>query len=343
MNITRNYIFNHIYANIRTLLKTNTIKTIPIITKSIHGSIPIRETTHHNPVIFIPITILFGGLPFFNKEEETPEEKLITTIKRSILCIQREEYAKAEKMLHLALRMAQDLQHKDGITYIYDIMANLAMEQQQFPKAEKLFADVMKRMFGDGYKEEDIKILHISLKLAHMAHIQGNLDKAQQGFEWTITKIEKNIKNRPDDKDMQELWGLAHNWYAEYLMDKKKYIEAKKCFLNAYGIYTEKYGKLNQEAVTILNNLSVASSKLGDSTGAKKFLEEALLAANELPELCEAGILQANLGLLYLQDGLVDRAREECMKAWRRGKKCDHKQTIEQAGYCLDQVKEFKV
>lgn len=92
------------------------------------------------------------------KDDETPEDKLITTIKRSVLCIQRQEFDKAEQMLHLALRMAQDLHSKEGVTYIYDVMANLAMEREQFKKAEKLFTEVMKRLFSEGYGENSSQV-----------------------------------------------------------------------------------------------------------------------------------------------------------------------------------------
>lgn len=99
-----------------------------------------------------------GILSMFSKDEETAEDKLITNIKRSILCIQRGEHHKAEQMLHLALRMAQDLQNKDGITFIFDVMANLAMEQGEYSKAEKLFVTVMQRLLADGYAQHDIKV-----------------------------------------------------------------------------------------------------------------------------------------------------------------------------------------
>lgn len=100
-----------------------------------------------------------GLLSFFTDEkEETPEEKLIMTIKRSILAIQRSQYDKAEQMIHLALRMAQDLKDNEGVTYCYDIMANLAMETEKYEKAEKLFVAVMQRLFRAGYKEDDIKV-----------------------------------------------------------------------------------------------------------------------------------------------------------------------------------------
>lgn len=56
------------------------------------------------------------------------------------------------------------------------------------------------------------QILHISSKIAHMAQLQGELEKALQGFTWTLKKIEENIKKMPEDKDIQELFGLTKNW-----------------------------------------------------------------------------------------------------------------------------------
>ena len=40
----------------------------------------------------------------FTKEDEEKESELIMTLKRAVLCTQREQYEKAEQMLHLALR-----------------------------------------------------------------------------------------------------------------------------------------------------------------------------------------------------------------------------------------------
>lgn len=150
--------------------------------------------------------------PFLKKDEEEPEDKLINTIKLSILEIQKGDFKKAEQMLHLSLRMAQDLKSKDGITYVYDIMANLAMEAKEFVKAEKLFADIMKLLLSEGVEQDDNKILHISSKIAHMAHLQNNFDKANQGFIWTLQKIEEKLKKVQNDPDLVELWGLTKNW-----------------------------------------------------------------------------------------------------------------------------------
>jgi hypothetical protein len=42
------------------------------------------------------------------------------------------ELDKSEFLLHVALRMAMDLQHEYGITYIFALLADLALKQADF-------------------------------------------------------------------------------------------------------------------------------------------------------------------------------------------------------------------
>ncbi|XP_068140837.1 LOW QUALITY PROTEIN: tetratricopeptide repeat protein 19 homolog, mitochondrial [Drosophila tropicalis] len=284
---------------------------------------------------------LFGNSD--EEKEETPEEKLIHLIKRSILCIQRDQFDKAEQMLHLALRMAQDIQSKDGITYVYDIMANLAMEREQFKKAEKIFADVMKRLFADGHTEDSPKILHISSKIAHMSQLQGELEKSYQGFTWTLQRLSKLMENMPQekDKDIKELYGLTKNWFGQLLMKQGKYKEAKNLFKEAYDILIEVYGSVNEASLTILNNISVAYVNLENYAEAKETLLQAMSLAKELKDVTQEGILQANLGLVYLREGLLKQAEAACKLAWKMGKKHQNSDAIEQAEYCLNEIKSF--
>lgn len=136
---------------------------LPFLAALRRSTYTLSAARRSRPIWSLPLILPAGLLSFLspkdpNAEDETPEGKLIMCIKRSILCIQREEYAKAEQMLHLALRMAQDLQNKDGVTFIFDVMANLAMETEQYKKAEKLFVTVMQRLLADGCAEDDIKV-----------------------------------------------------------------------------------------------------------------------------------------------------------------------------------------
>lgn len=78
-------------------------------------------------------------------------------------------------MLHLALHMAQTIEHFKAITYIFDLMANLAFEMGEYEKAEKLFVTVMQRLISTGTLENDLKIVHMSLKLAKIYEANGHL------------------------------------------------------------------------------------------------------------------------------------------------------------------------
>lgn len=73
---------------------------------------------------------------------------------------------------------------------------------------------------------------------------------------------------------------------------------------------------------------------------AKKYLNEALkIIKKDLRECTQEAILKANLGLIYLREGFLKDARTTCSDAWRLATAQKHKQGIEQAEYCLEQIK----
>lgn len=251
----------------------------------------------HNAIRYAPLIIPAGLFSFLaprssdDDAEDTPEGKLIMCLKRSILCVQRQQYDKAEQMLHLALRMAQDQQSKQGITYVFDVMANLAMEMGQYAKAERLFVAVMQRLLQDGYKEDDIKVremhnarydhreftlygivrilfifqmLHMSSKIAQMESLQGNLATAEIGFKWVLDKLQQQLqllRSAIDDAELraslQELHGLTQDCYAQLLIKLQRFTEAKKHLSEALALYAEIHGREQPEVVAMLNNLAV--------------------------------------------------------------------------------------
>lgn len=82
--------------------------------------------------------------------------------------------------------------------------------------------------------------------------------------------------------------------------------------------------------------------QLEDYTSAETYLKEAISLAAQIPELTEVGVYKANLGLLYLQQGLLKQATEFCSFAWKYGKQHKHEETVIQANYCLEQIKAMR-
>lgn len=87
---------------------------------------------------------------------------------------QKEEYNNFEQALHNALKLAIDLQNFNGVTYVYDVLANGAFMKKDYVNAEKLFVIVMQRLMSNGGRENDLNMLHISLKLAKIYEAQKN-------------------------------------------------------------------------------------------------------------------------------------------------------------------------
>ena len=82
--------------------------------------------------------ISVGGLGYIFGEDEIEDDdektkkgkkELVGIIKQGILARNKGDFEHAERMLHIALRMAQDLRNYDAVTYVYDLMANVAFER----------------------------------------------------------------------------------------------------------------------------------------------------------------------------------------------------------------------
>lgn len=81
---------------------------------------------------------------------------------------------------------------------------------------------------------------------------------------------------------------------------------------------------------------------MGEFDAAEKYLNQAIESAKEFPEFVESAVFQANLGLVYLKKGLIQKASDICGLTWRIGQKNKHAEVIEQANYCLEQVKAYQ-
>lgn len=278
---------------------------------------------------------LLGWLGFIDDDEEK-ESELIMTLKRAVLCTRREQYDKAEQLLHLALRIAQLEQNQQGILYCYDLMANLALEKRELDKAEKLFVSVMQMLLSKGVVEDNIMMIHISLKMARIFHLRAEESKAEQGYQWCLDKISKHVSTDPDAKI---LYGVINDWYAQFLLDSGKVTEAIKHLKEAYLSCCEVQGSKAEESMLLLNDLGIASWRADDLETATQYLTQAKIIGDQLQEISEhVGVIHANLGLLYLEKGLVDTAKKFCKEGFNLGKKHENEESIQQSNYCFEQI-----
>ncbi|XP_008193607.2 tetratricopeptide repeat protein 19 homolog, mitochondrial [Tribolium castaneum] len=272
----------------------------------------------------------------FEKDDEEKESELIMTLKRAVLCTQREQYEKAEQMLHLALRLAQQQQNQQGVIYCYDLMANLALDTFQLDKAEKLFVSVLQLLLGGGLDQKDLKVIHISLKLARISQLKAEIEKADLGYKWCLEQIETQ-KN--DSVDAQMLYGVIQDWYSQFLLDVGDVKQALIHLREAYNACKRTKGRNSEQSMLLLNDLGTTSFRAGDIDNAQGYLKEAITVGREVEDKSHLGVIHANLGLILLEKGVAKEAEKYCKEAWKLGKKFENNESVEQANYCFDQIK----
>lgn len=273
-------------------------------------------------------------------EEQKKESDLIIMIKRGILALKGGELKKAEQLLHVALKMAQETNNQQAVTYIFDLLANLAYQREEYPKAERLFRDVLQRLLSGGMPENDNAVVEISLKLASVYASQGDYEKAVQGFQFCIAIQEDKINKQGEanlDEDTLLLWAMSMDWYARFLLNLHKFELAKQHFLKAYEMSARVNGPGHSQTAVLLNDIGSVCSLQKNYTEAIEYLEKAITAAREA-QSPEIGSFYVNLGTVYLQQGLHGEARRCCREGLTLSKKMKNKDGAEEAEICLAEI-----
>ena len=278
---------------------------------------------------------LFG----FEEEEKDDVAELETTIKRSILLIQKGEFNKAEQMLHIALRQAQTLQHYDGITYVYDVMANLAYSLDNFKKAEKLFVSVLQRLIAKGTPKDDLAVIHISLKIANMCDKRGDKEKAESGYSFCLQNLQKHLAVDSENVDVLQLLGLGSEWYAAMLFSQSRYAEALSYLTRAYDISLKINGEEHEQTVILLNDMGTVNCMVKEYDQAIQYLSKAIEIGKKLPDMLDLGSIHVNLGNTLILKGLYEEAEKCCNEGMRLAKSREHDESIVEAEKCLERIK----
>ena len=285
---------------------------------------------------------VFGGiLSIFGVNQEKPKEEdpILTTIKNAILSIQRGDYVKADKLLHIALQQAQVARQEEAVTHVYCLMANLAMERKFYRQAEKLFTTVLSRLLNNGESEDSNTVLEISLKIAQIFQANGDLQKAEAGYNYCVNCQRNKLKlNSEVDEDTLALYGMSLDLQAQFLFSINKLREAETVWREAVGVGQQLHGVDGDQVLVVTNSLALAiSAQEGREKEAAEMLEDLVTRAGKIQSSHTSSFL-INLGLLKLKQGLLDKAKLNCDSAKRLATAAYDEEAAVEADECLKQV-----
>jgi len=288
-------------------------------------------------------TVLFCGiLGFFGMQKDSvpsEEENLEKTIKLAILAVQEGNMERADKLLHVALKLANDLQHQAAITHIYCLMANLALERGFLRQAERLFTNVLQRILAEGEAQESNAVVDISLKLAKIFVANNDLHKAEQGFKFCTEAMAKKIRNSDADEDSLALFGMSLDQYAQFCMSRNNLKEAERLFEEAVVIAKKLHGMTGEQTLVVTNSLATVLSMQGKDVAAAQLMESVIVAARRIDTPHITSFL-VNYGLVQLKLGVASRAKESCDEAKKKSDEVGDREVKAEAEHCLRQVNE---
>lgn len=250
--------------------------------------------------------------------------------------MQEGDLIKADKMFHIALRMAADLGHVEAETHVYCLLANTALERGLLGQAESLFVEVLKRLVGSGEDEarkESNAVVEISLKLASIYRARGDLDKARQGFEFCTKTQQRKIQHQEEvDEDTMALYGLALDQLGQFCLSQGRLTEAEVAFSQALALSRTIHGVHGEQTLVITNSLASVLSLKGENGLSLSLLSEVVEQADQVnsPHLTT---FLVNRGIVKLRQGLDGRA--DCQRAKELAGRRGDTDTAVQAEECL--------
>lgn len=288
--------------------------------------------------MFIPHILGFSIFTWLGFEKNmSAEDELIETIKHCVLFIQRTEYDKAEQLLHVALRQAQQIQHQLGITYIYDVMANLALQREQLDKAKQLFVAVTQRIMADGANEDDLRVIQISTKLARISHLKKDYTTAQLGFDWCIDKLNNIMQADPSEEHLK-LLALTEDWYGRLFIDCDQKENGLKLMISSLHKMQRVSDVETEHIVIQLNDIGTIFDTIGSYDESINYFKKAIELGKSI-DMNELGVMYVNLGRVYIKKKMLDDARKNCGFGWKLGAKEQNEDIKKEAELCIKQIK----
>lgn len=302
-------------------------------------SIPMYNIPKSGPRITCVLGFSFYTLLGF-EQKLSAEDELIQTIKHCILFIQKSDFVKAEQLLHVALRQAQQIRHELGITYIYDVMANLALEREQLDKAKSLFISVSQRLISDGVAQDDLRIVHISIKLAKISHMKKEYELAQVGYDWCLKKLTGAFEKEPKE-EISKLIALTEDWYGRLFVDCNKHEHGLNLMASALNRMRHISSVDQEYIVQQINDLGTVCDRLGRVDESIAYFKEAIELGKKM-EYDYLGAVHINLGRVYIKKNLLAEARKSCGYGWRLGYKLKLEEIQHEAAECLKEINNLK-
>lgn len=141
------------------------------------------------------------------------------------------------------------------------------------------------------------------------------------------------------DDEVIELWVLSLTSKAHFFLNRGNFEKAYKYFKKAHEACVHIQGELNEQAVTLLQQLGAVCFQKGDLESAVEYLKKATELGKHLPGMIELSNVYVTLGNIYLRQGFFKDAEGLCNQGYKNALRHNYEDGVKEANACLEELK----
>ncbi|KAL4100768.1 hypothetical protein QTP88_020799 [Uroleucon formosanum] len=293
-----------------------------------------NHTNETNSIIFG--FSLFGLIGLDNSEKN---RKLIDTIEQGILYLQNDDYDAFKQTLQEALKMANDSKNVEGITHVYDVLANGAFLKKEYQKAKMLFIKVIQLLMERGSFKDNLNMLYVHLKISKIYEIQKDYKMSKSGYKYCIENLEKQIEIDSENKLFLSLYAKTLDVFGRYLKMQGKIQKAIIILQKAYNASVKLNGKVCKNNIILLNDLGNLYCVRGKLSKGLQYYIKAEKILKYFPDSKINSAIYVNLANNFLHQGMLKEAKKNCLKGINNAKRLCNNRGKKEAEICLAAIK----
>lgn len=250
-------------------------------------------------------------------ETDEIEDNVAHLVALAKLALEKSDVDRAQEILNLALKIAEDHKFYSGVVYLYDILSTIALSEGNIKHVENLMTTAIEKLSLWGFPDDHYNIIDFKLRLSRVYSANGDDDLANVGFETCLHQQQAKILSGDTSEKTGVMYVNILFWYGVHKLNNNHYTEAKQMISNAYEYSTKIKLLTPKQEMVILYTLADVSTQLGDLEVALTSMLDAIVLAKGIGSV-DTPFCYLKLGGIYEKIGFPDKAKfayEEAKKS----------------------------
>lgn len=278
-----------------------------------------KDWESRNNFKYYGLTYLAAAGTLYHNSEEDLESNLAHLMVLAKMALEQGDTERAEEILKIGLKLSQDHKLNNGMPFIYDVLASIALASGNMEKAELTLVEGIEALTKLGFDENNHSIIDFRLRLARIYSNTGYNKLAEIGFENCLHQQEEKINNGDYSEKTGMLYVHILFWYGIHKIRNELFTDARKLVTTAYEYSGKIKGLSPRQEMVILYTLADINLELGDYEIALSSIMDAIILGKGIGSI-DLPMCYLKLGKIYEKLNYPSKAKDSYELAEKQGK-----------------------